>query len=290
MYPMVLPIIQAYAPLLVFIVPVISLIVGCGARRTDVKHSDRTFLLFFGARPMSDGGLVAQKLWIAMKSSLVAWGVILVQFLTMLPLKAGVWNMNGQVTVRQDSTIFQMLLSYLTPEFVGQTLCFFFVIILFTWRNYVIGFWTELSGKTWLRYGYPIGSIALYFGTYVILSRRNFGEQHGPTPTQWVLIIWGVNALRAILAAILIRRQLHSGVLKPQTLRKSAIFGSLLLGSLIAVVMFYTRSNRAEMISSNFLSPFQITSYFVGLTVLWTPLVRILMATEMLHQNRHRAI
>ena len=289
LYPMVWPIIHSYAPLLVFLLPVIALIVGCGARRTDVKHSDRTFILFFGARPMSDGGLVAQKLWVAMKSSLLACGVIFIQFVAMLPLRAGVFDLNGQITIREDSTIFQMLLSYLNPGFIVLSLCFFFVMIMLTWRNFVIGYWTELSGKTWLRYGYPIGSIALYIGAWVILARRNpYSEQHGPTAAEWLTIVWGVNTLRVILASMLIRRQLHSEVLSKQTIGRGSILGSLLLSSLLAAVLFYTGSFRQEMVRYNF-SPAFMASFIIGLTLLWTPIVRILLATEMLHRNRHRA-
>ncbi len=290
LYPMVWPMISAYAPLLVFLVPVIALIVGCGARRTDIKHSDRTFLLFFGARPMSDGGLVAQKLWMALKSSLVAWGIILVQFMAMLPIRAAVWDAKTQVIVDQDTTIFRMLVSYLNPQFIALTLSFIFVVILLTWRNFIIGFWTELSGKTWLRYGYPIGSIALYIGVDVFLTRRSPGGQPiGPNFEQTVMIIWAINVLRAILATTLIWRQLRSGVLTPRTLLRGAILGSLLLASLMVAVWFYTGSNRPEIATIYHSSPNFAGSLVIGLTVLWTPIVRILMATEMLHQNRHRA-
>ena len=229
-----------------------------------------------------------------MKSSLVAWGVIFFQFLVMLPLRCGVWDLKGRVTIRQNSTIFEMLLSYLTVGFVAYSLCFFFIMILLTWRNYVIGFWTELSGKTWLRYGYPIGSIALYIGADVFLSRGHpsrgypYGEQVGPSPAQWLAIIWGVNVIRLFLAVILIRRQLQSGVLKPQTLQRGAILGSLLFGCLMAAVWFCTTESRIQLTSPNYLSAFYVTCLVVGLTLLWTPIVRILLATEMLHQNRHR--
>ena len=286
--PMVLPFIHTYTLLLVFLIPMLSLIVGCGARRTDIKHSDRTFLLFFGTRPMSDAGLVVQKFWLAMKSSLVAWGILLVQFLVLLPLTAGKWDMNDQATILGNSTIFEFLLTYLNPGFVLQAICFFLILILLTWRNYAIGFWTELSGKTWLRYGHPIGLVALIVGYYVwMVIRYRYGVAITIQPI--LIFVWSINVIRAILAIALIRRQLLSGVLKPKALQNGAFLGSLMLGVLMFAVFVCTVNFRAVLYDQQVQSSLNASILVVGLTLLWTPIVRILLATEMLHRNRHRA-
>lgn len=286
--PMVLPIIQTYVPLLVILVPILALIVGCGARRTDIKHSDRSFLMFFGTRPMSDGGLVAQKFRLAMKSSLVAWGVLFVQLIVLLPLTAGRWKWAGQYTLPGKSTIFEMLLSYINPGFVLQAICFFFIMTLLTWRNFAVGFWTELSGKTWIRYGHPIGLVVLIVGFCVwSWARSRYGIAITIQPI--FIFVWSINVIRAILAITLIRCQLVSGVLKPKALQNGVFLGSLMLGVLMFAVFVCTVDFRAELFDEKGQSNLNAAIFVVGLTLLWTPIVRILLATEMLHRNRHRA-
>src|SRR5579862_4329050 len=71
----------SYLPVLLVMVPLAAWVIGCGAKRSDIRRSDQTFHLFFSTRPLSDGALVAQKLWAAALSTAAAWAVTLVGLL-----------------------------------------------------------------------------------------------------------------------------------------------------------------------------------------------------------------
>ena len=58
---------------------------------------------------------------------------------------------------------------------------------------------------------------------------------------------------------------------------------------LIPMAFFCTISFRESFSDNVFHSDTLATMLVVGLTLLWIPIVRILLATQMLHQNRHRA-
>lgn len=286
--PMISTFIYTYFPLIFVAVPIVALIVGCGARRTDIKHADRTFHLFFGTRPMTDSALVAQKLWLALKSSLVSWAIVGVLLLTFLPMPGTLYHADTQLISQEKIPIFTLLQPYLTPDLLLWTFCAMSLFIVGTWRNYAIGFWTELSGKTWLRYGYPITMLALIFGVPSALGQI---RREGIEQVYWtvLVLVWSLIVFRIATIVVLTKRHLANGVLTPRTLQRGIM--TYLAGYAVLIPMAYycTRSFRSSL--TEYIYHFEVaaTMLIIGLTILWIPIVRILLATEMLHQNRHRA-
>ena len=284
------PYIHTYMQLFVFLVPVVAWIVGCGARRSDVKNSDRNFYLFFGTRPMSDGGLVAQKLWAAFRSSVIAWAIVLVLFLGLFQQRGGLWDPSQQVIVSQGNPIWSMLLARLSPIVVLYFVLALTLLLVITWRNYAIGYWTELSGKTLLRYGYPIGLIIAIFTIPQLIDKRQPTYQDVELVYVGTLVIvWTINAVRALSVVWLVRKQLETGVMKNETLKRGVLTYCLALSAATGFTLLLSSTFRAEFVEEQIYTSSQAVWFIVGLTFLWTPIVRILLATEMLHQNRHRA-
>jgi hypothetical protein len=285
--PMVETFVYTYLPLVVFIVPVSALIVGCGARRTDIKHSDRTFQLFFGTRPMADGALVAQKLWLALKSSIVALCIVLGLILTLLPRTGGIYHTNTQIITNDRIPIFELLKPYMTLNMVVWLCCATVLVVTVTWRNYAIGFWTELSGKTWLRYGYPITMLLFIFGV-----PSAFGRLRAESATLLYEItfglIWALVVFRIIAAGILVRDQLRNGIMTRQSFQRGLAAYSVGYITLIPMALVCTVTFRESFSEYVFHSPLLTNLFVIGLTLLWIPIVRLLLATQMLHNNRHR--
>ena len=74
-----------------------------------------------------------------------------------------------------------------------------------------------------------------------------------------------------------------------QTLFKGILGYAAALTALSTLAFFMTAEIRMELIQPNGFTDGSLLALLFGLVLLWTPIVRILLATEMLHGNRHRA-
>ena len=288
--PMVPSFIRVYSYLFLWLVPTIAWVVGCGARRSDIKYSDRTFYLFFGTRPMNNGGLVAQKLLVALKSSIAAWIVVFGFIILLFQTQGRVWDSKEQLILEGTPSILSLLIRFSSPVLVWWILGALTILFAVTWRNFAIGFWTELSGKVWLRYGYPISIVAAIVGTN-ILSAATQGRQSPSIINQSnvTAIIWVVIVVRICIATFLVIRQRRTGLMTVQTLFKGILGYAAALTTLSTLAFVMTAEIRMELIRPNGFTNGSLLALLFGLVLLWTPIVRILLATEMLHQNRHRA-
>lgn len=282
--------VYSYFLALVGLIPAMAWIIGCGARRSDVKHADRTLQLFFGVRPMSDHAMVAQKYWAALKCSLVSWGLILIFGLLLLGLKGGHFDLNvGSYVDEELSPILANLRPYLTSQIILAVLGALLLLIATTWRNYAVGYWIELSGIPWLNIGYPFGTFFVILVTMVGSGSlpRSF-QQHWITPTNICIALWVLVAIKFAIALFLVIRQIRSGSLRANTLIRG-ILTYLVVGSVILFTIFQlTAVLRETYVRSDVCTMQLINAFFVGLTLFWIPVVRILLAPMMLSRNRHR--
>ena len=287
--PMVPSVLRVYSYLLLCLIPIVAWVVGCGARRSDVKHQDRTFYLFFGTRPMSDGALVAQKLRMALRSTLAAWGIVFVFVMYLLQTTGGVFDLKTQSPISKERTVYSLIVEFSSPSLIFWICSGFVILVAITWRNFAIGFWTELSGKTYLRYGYPIGVMLSITGFYTISALVvRWNPQFLATWNSILIIVWLIFPMRVFLSGFLISRQLRSGLLSKKCLRNGILGCALTFGVLCFISLAMTSQLRYELVVHG-LSQAKSVALIIGLVILWTPIVRILLATEMLHRNRHRA-
>ena len=285
------PYVYTYIRLFIWLIPVTAWVVGCGARRNEVKNTDRSFYLFFGTRPMSDGALIAQKLWAALRSTVFSWIIVLFFFLLFFLQMGGKWDPSQQMIISQQSQLLPMLLERLNPGVAFNIAIAFSLLVFITWRNYAIGFWTEMSGQKWLRYGYPIGLLMVVFGLPPIWSMYAHTGMFQDTFVLKATVygVWAIVLIRLGLTAYLITKQLKSKILTSQTLIRGLVMHGVGLGLLFTLVFPLTSFLREVYVSNEICTQTTANLMVAGLFLLWTPIVRILLATEMLHQNRHRA-
>lgn len=278
-----------YLPLLMLI-PFVSWVVGCGARRNDLKRGDRTFQLFYGTRPMSDVALVNAKLKGAAVSVIVTWILVIGLTLPLIRLHGGYFNVNSQIVVYADRTknLAQLLGPYLgTTEWL-HIAAFLFLAMALTWRNYAIGFWTELSGKAWLHRGYPL---ALILGITVFQA---FSTISSGSPHPWLtidliaLVASGLVVVKLVTATILAAYQKLSGGLKFGTMIAGAVALSVFGIVLSEAWLYLTETYRSQMAQARVSAQLSLDVLFVAIALLAIPMVRILAAPIMLSWNRHR--
>lgn len=298
----------AYYPVLLGLVPLAAWVIGCGARRSDVKRGDRTFHLFFATRPVSDGSLVARKLWSALRSSATAWFVLLALSLSLAAMQGGFQNLAGDevASASQRTPVLVALAPYLDLDNLLRAGAMLVLLFALTWRNYAVGFWTELSGKVWLRYGYPAACVVA-FTSFVVIQGSSEELRHWLTLPHVASILWLLVFAKLATAGVLATYLRRIGCLGPGTIGRSAAMYIAGGGTMVWIALFLSDGIRRNMYESqqartifengrlmnaplaDVASSQMIAGIVVALVILWTPLVRILAAPAMLHLNRHRA-
>jgi len=269
----------AYYPMLIGLMALYGWAIGCGAKRTDLKRGDRTFHLFFGTRPMTDESLVWTKMKVAAASTALAWGLLLLACVPILFVNGGFYR-QGE-SVGEMAPLYRVLAPYLTVGVVLRALAIVAIAAFMTWRNYVIGFWAELSGSLALRYAQPLVAAAIY----IVLASSNslFRGEH---------LDWAIGGLVLLLAAKIVAaigvatKQIQSGLVQRASMARAVV------GYLGAVVFFEAAVlSLPEPIFA--MSDFggkagMVKTIYVLLVPLAVPIVRILLAVTMLSNNRHR--
>ena len=230
------------------------------------------------------------KFWAALKSTLVAWGIVLVLLMIVSLINGGLHDRDKQIILDSHVPIYRLLwthMSWIGAYYMAVALA---LLVALTFRNYVIGFWMEMSGKVWLRYVYAIVLLALIFGIPAELNKRGPSQQYmvgiyvGMT-----LALWTIHLVRASIAGYLVRKQLQSGVLTRKALGRGVTTYLLIIGIVLGTALSLTGTLREAVVNEKILSSWMAIMWVSGYFVLWVPFVRILLATELLHQNRHRA-
>ncbi len=271
---------KTFLPALLFLMPVYGWAIGCGARKSDVRRSDRAFHLFFATRPTSDAELVWTKLRVAALSTLAAWGFLLIALLPLVFMEGG--NSKPAFGIVAKAPMYAILAPYLQGWVVVKVLAVLFVAIFFTWRNFIIGFWTELSGSLFLRYAQPAVASILLVSAFTIGIRFQ-----GMTILQSLPIVLGLMvAAKFALASIVAYRQGQSGLLSSSVLLRVGI-GYILGVSLMGYAVYILLGQAIQMGDLNTSGSFYLQT-FTLLTLLCVPLARVLLAVSALSRNRHR--
>jgi hypothetical protein len=296
MVPTVPTFLTVYYPILLGMLPWVAWVIGSGARRSDTKRSDRTFHLFYGTRPMADHTMVGLKFRTGLKSALVAWAVVFLMSLPLLLLKGGYQVPNasyfgggGDVVLQLNEPIFVVLAKFFTLDAALRCAGFMLLILAFTWRNYVVGFWTELSGKGWLRHGYPMFWGVLIMSFILVGSSAPTGSLPAMGPRAIAGIIWGLVGLKVIVVFLLLARQIKSGTWNlGMMIAKPAAIWLLGTAPIVAVGLFLAEPYIAAGVANEVWTRPVAVWAIVGSGIVWAPAARMMLAPMMLSLNRHR--
>ncbi|HVT12565.1 MAG TPA: hypothetical protein VHE55_09875 [Fimbriimonadaceae bacterium] len=289
--PLISTYVMAYYPALLMLLPCAAWVIGCGLKRSDVKRGDRTFQLFYGTRPMSDADLVGAKLKATAISTLCAWAIVLVFSLPILNMRGGSMNIRTNMFLSQDDRIHSVLAPFLDRQVLLLGFSAVLLLALMTWRNYAIGFWTELSGKLWLRYAYPI-AFGIGYALIVVWGTQRSPDGGHSTATMFETIfigIWIALLAKLAISVWLVVKEKRTGLLRPSALAWSGAFFVTGAAVFVATLLLLSQSLRQSMVSAQIGSPLVVDSTAIALFLLWTPLTRILAAPLMLSINRHRS-
>lgn len=275
---MVSTFLSVYFPMIVVLIPVFAWVVGFGMKRSEVKRDDGSFHLFYSTRPLRDDTMVWAKLGVALKSTMVAWGLIALGCIPILFTAAGRYT-NGATTDTAERLL-NVLPTYLTPEMLAKGLVFFGVLFFLTWRNLVIGLWTELSGKLALRYLQPCVSAMIFVALVARPQNGNFG---------WVPYF--LSTVVAVKLCIAITTGVE--LFRRRALRLPAlgwiVTGYAATASLLAWAGHYLMvpsAQQPEMVAEGKTPVTSLTIILVCLII--TPLARLLLPVWTLSNNRHR--
>lgn len=268
-----------YYTLVVFLMVAFAWVVGFGMKRTDVWRNDGSLHLFFATRPLTDEALVGAKFKVAFMSALAAWGVLVLGSLPLLLSPAG--NMAGDVLVGQAGTILSELPKYLTAGTVVRILSILGILFFLTWRNLVIGFWTELSGNLTLRYLQPLASTVIYATLSFIPPRWT------DTLTWLFLTMVCLVVTKYLLSSWVAIGLVRKGVMSLKSVG-IALATHLLILALVGIAVHYaTAPMFAEVVGKNSQTD-QIAATLPWLVLWYVPLTRVLLAVKVLSWNRHR--
>lgn len=282
---------NTYFPAMLSMMLFVAWAVGCGARRSDSKYGDRTLRLFFGVRPMSDEGIFSQKLATAAKSTVIAWAVLLVSCLLLSNMKGAYLPMNPENFTPNfvQKPFFAAIAPLLTPQIVLKGFLILALLMIGTWRNYIVGFWSEISGSSTLYYGYPLACITAAFLIPTVTSSWLWLRSYLADAEHWIWILWTIFAIRVIIAAVLTIRLRRRQAISSGFIGRYLASVVLLIGATICAVVYLTMPFISLLSSSYSLSDGKILALIIGFVVLWTPFVRILLGVHFLNVNRHRA-
>lgn len=267
-----------YFPVLIVAIFVASWAIGGGAKRTDVKREgDRSFHLTFATRPMTDVGMAVQKFKAAAFGSLVSCVLILVLLVGIMFCPSKMYDVGDQSYVGNVHPLFQNLMLYLTPAFWVDVGCFLLIVVALSVRNSVAGIWAELS------------EVRGWSATCAIASLTGF--LIWAFVRQWLVPVNVYFVVGVLLAAkfgalgFVIFHQWRRGILRPRFLGIVLGLFCITCVALEAAVRWLARGAVLPSPITEGMAEFQMIPFLV---VFWVPIVRILLAPEMLYLNRHR--
>lgn len=266
--------------MMIVLLPVFAWVVGFGMKRTELKRGDGSFHLYFATRPLADSSMVWAKFRVALKSTMWAWTFMVLATIPFLFTPAGRY-VNGHSS-GPEGMLYQILPEFLTPQILVMVLCGLLGFMFLSWRNLVVGLWTELSGNINLRYLQPFSSILIYIGV-ISLPSWVFKDM-----TWFAYLVVGLLVLKFALAIKVGFSMRTQGLLTNRQLVLNATYYVtcvLVLYGCACVVLGPTIAERQNAFSQELL-----WNHFNLLLVVlwWVPIVRILLATKMLSLNRHR--
>lgn len=281
-----------------FFPPLLAAILGCGRRGYDARRKEFTIHPFLATRPLPSRDFVIARCLAALRSTLAAWGVLLLFVTLWLILPA-----------RQDGKTAPLLL-VLWRESTWQTAVthalLLAILVLWTWKSQVQGLFADLSGRAWLVYGAPLlahSALLAAWCAYLQGSIALQGPHAGPGGIpRWLLgLLTGAVALKAVVAAgtwIAVRRRSLASthqlltLLGAWTLVALALFGACcwiaVVGAPSSPLAEFTTRTYLPFCSSVAAVGWRSPGVLASLVVLFLPFGRLLAAVLMLDGNRHR--
>lgn len=285
--PTVPTLLLVYYPTFLMLIPLAAWIIGCGAKRSAVKRGDQNLHLYYATRPLSNWALINAKLRITALSVLFTFGLLLVLSVPLLFVNGGYQTDYG----RMDSglaPLYQILAPHITWDMFGRLVAMLILLMFATWRNYVVGMWTEVSGKLWLRYAYPIGLILGISAWVAGLSYRQLPQVDRIYALPIAAVVtWIAVVIKLGLAAVLLSKHKARGLLQPRQIATGAMVYCVATAVVVGLMLYLTWPAKTQQPSDpDWETWFTVLS--VGAVVLWIPIARILAAPLSLATNRHR--
>jgi hypothetical protein len=234
------------------------------------SRSNSALTPFIAARPVPTTTLVADRVRLALLSTVVTWvGIYILLVLTALLTIAWQSLIEGlrQLPATHGLKVWLYIaLALLLPP-------------VMTWKSVVSNFWVSMTGRRWV--GYVVGlAIALVVTIASVIAAFWLNSLVGLGPTILVIMPWILSAvvlLKLLLGAYLLRILLRRGLLPLQTLRRWAVIWLAAFVGLFALAFALTP---AEVVSP------MLVGCVAVLQLL--PLVRLGLAPLALDWNRHR--
>jgi hypothetical protein len=224
---------------------------------------------FTATRPMSTAGLVGAMLKMAARSTLIAWGLVIVAVLLAVILTgrldevAGWWRLG--------------LREYHPVEIVAGLLAGIILLVAWTWKRLVDSLLVGLTGREWVIKGYLFGGMLGTISLWIIgLTHFAHPETHATVRAVLPWLLAGLILCRLLAAAWALRVGLQQGLLAGRTVATWAVAWLLLALALFAVVAWVVP---ADLVSR----------YYLAIGVVWCLPMTHLAATPLaLAWNRHR--
>jgi hypothetical protein len=224
---------------------------------------------FIAARPVTSAELIAVKLRVAARATLVTWVLVVLAILAILPFSPA-----GAVLIRGTGRLIE------TQGVQGGVLLLLIVLglVALTAKAFLNQLWIGLTGRTWVLLAVTLAFIAGMTAVGLV------GDWVAPRPeaqaalldaVPWVIVL--VLALKLGAGLLVARALLRRGLVPPRTLARCAVAWVVAAGALFGLAFWLT-------------PPEVYSPPVVGCAavVLGLPLVRLGLAPLALDWNRHR--
>jgi hypothetical protein len=224
---------------------------------------------FSAARPVTSAEMVAVKLRVAARSTLITWALAFLAILALLPLSA-----SGTVLARWAGLLIE------TQGVKGAVLLLLVVLglVALTWKEFVNQLWVGLTGRWWvvvsLSAALPVGATAVALVTQLVAPRPEAQARLLAAVPRVIALALPVK----LAAGLLIARALwRRGLVPPRTLTRFAVAWVLAAAGLFGLAVW--------LVPPEVYSPPVVGCAAVALGM---PLVRLGLAPLALDWNRHR--
>ncbi len=223
---------------------------------------------FLATRPLTSADLIAAKLWQTIRSTLLAWLVVIVSVAIGL-----VWSGASAVVVERVGALAHAIG---TPRVVALALLVLVGFVASTWKQQVQSLYIGLTGREWLIKGSVFVTLTflLFFALFIewIVDTDHVGQALSALP-RILAVLAAIKMLAAVWIAL---RMYRSRLVRDSTLVIGAACWCATVVVLFGVFVWF------------FSTP-MIPHYFLLLiAILATPLVRLSAALMALAWNRHR--
>jgi len=250
--------------------PFMALFVAATVRKVNPTGSDGYGLTpFIATRPMTSAGLIAAKLTMAIRSTLLTWLLVLGAIPIALYLSD-----TGQVVTDFAR---RMVEAFGTPRFVALVLLGFAAVVATTLKQLVQSLYIGLSGRPWLVKSSVFGALFLVtIGSPVLVW---LVENFTAVLRWWHVVPWilaTLTAIKLIGAGWTVTRLRDARLIDDRTLVAGTLGWFILVVGVYGVIVWVLAT------------PLLPTYLILLVTILATPLTRVAASPIALEWNRHR--